>query len=217
MTFQFLCPQGHLLEGEEAQMGQPCDCPMCGMRFIIPTIAGANPSEQANQGYENTGYGNPSYDNPGYGGGQADPGYDNPSYGGYQSANQGFDYASPDAGPIDPFAAGAEAPDPFGGAIGGAESPIDAEPKLLHIPCPAGHELETPPEMVGQDVLCPYCGVQFNLRYKDSTEYKAERAAELERKELKAGKLWFQWAIIAAVIVVGSLIGMIVYSISTSG
>jgi hypothetical protein len=38
MTFQFLCPQGHLLEGEEAHMGMQCQCPQCGTAFIIPTI-----------------------------------------------------------------------------------------------------------------------------------------------------------------------------------
>ncbi len=38
MTFQFLCPQGHLLQGEEAHMGMECQCPQCGTAFIIPTI-----------------------------------------------------------------------------------------------------------------------------------------------------------------------------------
>lgn len=36
MSFQFQCPQGHLLEGDESQAGQPCTCPMCGMLFLIP-------------------------------------------------------------------------------------------------------------------------------------------------------------------------------------
>jgi hypothetical protein len=42
MTFQFLCPQGHLLQGEEAHMGLQCQCPQCGVAFIIPTIATAD-------------------------------------------------------------------------------------------------------------------------------------------------------------------------------
>lgn len=208
MSFQFLCPQGHLLEGEESQMGQQCDCPMCGMRFIIPTIAGANPA--GHQG----GYGAPQQ----YGGGQyAQPGYSEPSYGsGYEAPSQGFDFTQP----IDPFAGAVHAEqeaaaDPFESAA--ATEPVDTEPKILHIPCPAGHELETPAEMIGQDVLCPYCGVQFNLRYKDSTEYKAELAAERERKEERAGKMWFQWAIIAAVVVLLGLIGMVIYTMQTAG
>ena len=199
MTFQFLCPQGHLLEGEESQMGQQCDCPMCGMRFIIPTIAGASPAGP--QG----GHGAPEY-----GGGQA-------YGGGYQEPSTGFDFAQPTVGPIDPFAAAEpdEAASPFDGAA--AAEPVDAEPQILHIPCPAGHELETPPDMIGQDVLCPYCGVQFNLRYKDSTEYKVDLAAERERKEEKAGKMWFQWAIIAAVVVLLGLVGMVIYTMQTAG
>src|SRR6185295_8589581 len=41
MTFQFLCPQGHLLQGEEAHMGMQCQCPQCGTAFIIPTVDAA--------------------------------------------------------------------------------------------------------------------------------------------------------------------------------
>lgn len=202
MTFQFLCPQGHLLEGEESQMGQPCDCPMCGMRFIIPTIEGAQPGGGQQHG---------GYDQGGYEQGYSDPGYG----GGYQDPTGGFDPNLPQAGPIDPFASAEEGGSGFE-EMGGLAEVESVEPQMLHIPCPDGHELETPPEMVGQDVLCPYCGVQFNLRYKDSVEYKRERAAELERKEQKAGKLWFQWAIIAAIVVLGGLVGMIVYTIVQS-
>jgi hypothetical protein len=210
MTFQFLCPQGHLLEGEESQMGQQCDCPMCGMRFIIPTVGGAAPAapqggygapEYGGGQYHQPAEGQPSYADPHYGGGQAEP-------------SPGYDYSQSSAGPIDPFAAPQdESASPFDAAA----EPVDTEPKILHIPCPAGHELETPPEMIGQDVLCPYCGVQFNLRYKDSTEYKAELAAERERKEEMAGKMWFQYAIIAAVVVLLGLVGMVVYTMQTAG
>ncbi len=47
MTFQFLCPQGHLLQGEEAHMGMQCQCPQCGVAFIIPTVDGPAPSGQS--------------------------------------------------------------------------------------------------------------------------------------------------------------------------
>src|SRR2546426_1104931 len=36
MSFQFQCPQGHLLEGDPSQAGQAVNCPTCGMLFIIP-------------------------------------------------------------------------------------------------------------------------------------------------------------------------------------
>ena len=40
MPFQFYCPQGHLLEGHEAQMGQQGQCPMCGAMFMFPVLGG---------------------------------------------------------------------------------------------------------------------------------------------------------------------------------
>ena len=40
MPFQFYCPQGHLLEGHEAQMGQQGQCPMCGAMFMFPMLGG---------------------------------------------------------------------------------------------------------------------------------------------------------------------------------
>jgi hypothetical protein len=43
MPFQFYCPQGHLLEGHESQMGTPGQCPMCGAMFVFPQMAGAAP------------------------------------------------------------------------------------------------------------------------------------------------------------------------------
>src|SRR5688572_15634688 len=46
MSFQFLCPQGHLLEGIESQMGQQCQCPICGTAFIVPSPAGYSPPPQ---------------------------------------------------------------------------------------------------------------------------------------------------------------------------
>ena len=36
MSFQFCCPQGHVLQGELSQVGQLFQCPMCGSSFLIP-------------------------------------------------------------------------------------------------------------------------------------------------------------------------------------
>lgn len=36
MTFQFQCPQGHILEAESAHEGRFCLCPHCGARMEIP-------------------------------------------------------------------------------------------------------------------------------------------------------------------------------------
>lgn len=101
-----------------------------------------------------------------------------------------------------------EVPPLEAGVAPGALSEL-AGPRLLHIPCPSGHELEVPPDMIGQDVLCPHCQVQFRLREQDSVEYKRRKQEELELKDYKAGKTWFMWAVIFAILVVLGLIIMI--------
>lgn len=80
---------------------------------------------------------------------------------------------------------------------------------LLHIPCPKGHELEVPRDMLNQFVECPHCQAQFHLRERDSVEYRKKHAAEQERRWERAGQTWLQWAIIFAVLVVLGLITLI--------
>lgn len=83
------------------------------------------------------------------------------------------------------------------------------EPELLHIPCPNGHELETPLDMLEQEVLCPTCNAQFRLRKKDSREYKRKKAETEMIKEIKTGNLWLNIAIVAAVLVGLLVVGLI--------
>lgn len=130
MAFQFECPQGHLLEGEESQANTAINCPVCGMLFLVP-----------------------------------DP---------------------PAPQPVQPAAQVPEEP---------------AEPELLHIACPNGHELEVPPEMLDTEVLCPQCQVQFRLRARDSREHKAKREKQEELRDAKMNKFWFNFSITAAVLV----------------
>lgn len=136
-----------MLEGDESQAGQQCQCPTCGTLFLIPhPVAG-----------------------------------------------------HPDAGLVD----AALADDPFASA--------PPEPRLLHIPCPNGHELETPDDMLGQEVLCPHCSAQFVLREQDSLEARRLREIEMERRLREQSKAWFNWTIVIAVIVVASLVGLVLY------
>lgn len=89
------------------------------------------------------------------------------------------------------------------------------QPRLLHIPCPQGHELETPEEMLGQDVICPLCGEQYNLQYKNSIEFKREQEAERERRERRESEVWFTRAIIAAAVVLLGLAILIIMAASS--
>jgi len=101
-----------------------------------------------------------------------------------------------------------------------AEAPAEAAPpEVLHIPCPNGHELETPLDMLDQEVLCPQCHAQFLLRRKDSVEYKRKKHETEQIKEIKAGNLWLNIAIVAAVLVGLLVVGLIALSVlgKTSG
>jgi hypothetical protein len=84
------------------------------------------------------------------------------------------------------------------------------ESTLLHIPCPNGHELETPYEMLGQEVLCPQCRVRFWLRVEDSREHQVRMEERFERR----ARFWFNWSIAAAVIVGGGLLLLVSLALS---
>jgi hypothetical protein len=99
--------------------------------------------------------------------------------------------------------------------LGGASGPAvaaptaPAEPELLHIPCPNGHELETPAEMLDQEVLCPQCNAQFRLRRKNSVEYQKKKEMQEAVRLERVGGLWLTWAIIAVIAVVVGLVALI--------
>lgn len=151
MAFQFQCPQGHLLSGDESQAGQPCHCPVCQILFLIP--APLPPSEA----------------------------------------------------PVEPASAAPVHDEPPAPMI----NPEGVKPDLLHIPCPKGHELEVPRDMLEQDVLCPHCNSQFKLREKNSVEFKERQEKQQEIRDRKLGTAWLHWAIIIAVLVVFGLIILI--------
>jgi glutaredoxin len=184
MAFQFLCPEGHLLQGEESQAGQQCKCPYCGSVFLVPPpqLAAADPWVSAPptgpaRGFDQVGFQAPVEEEPGAEGPEeAFPGI---------RTGPGFSSGGP---PAD------------GPSL--EELPGGAEQNIVHILCPSGHQLETPREMLGQDAMCPYCQVQFRLRFEDSVEYRREKAEQRERKELKQGQAWMYWAIAVAVVAV---------------
>lgn len=175
MAFQFQCPQGHLLSGDESQAGQQCHCPTCGMLFIIP--------QPLTHSFE--------------GSSEVAPG----------GRFAGLNIVANTGSEVPSFAPG-ESSAPT--AIAEPEAP--AEPELLHIPCPNGHELETPLDMLDQDVLCPQCNAQFRLKRKNSVEYKKKKELEENIRLEKIGSLWLTWAIVAVVVVVVGLLGLIIAS-----
>ena len=203
MPFQFQCPHGHLLTGDESQVGQQSLCPMCGVMFIVPLPVGVTAPRLP--------YGMPP---------QAPPAMHPPmppGLAGYAPAPPAPAATQPQA-PVNPFEALKAAAEAAEAAKGSASAPADeeatpappAEPVLLHIPCPNGHELETPEEMLDQEVLCPHCQAQFVLRRTSSVEYKRQREEEARLREYKAGKFWLNLAIVVVILVVLGLAGLII-------
>lgn len=86
------------------------------------------------------------------------------------------------------------------------------EPEFLHIPCPNGHELEVPAEMLDTEVLCPQCNAQFHLRAKDSIEHIKRREQEQALREAQTNKFWYQFSIGVVVVVALLLLTLMVMS-----
>ncbi|MBI3838888.1 MAG: hypothetical protein HY288_13275 [Planctomycetia bacterium] len=181
MTFQFLCPQGHLLQGEEAHMGMQCQCPQCGMAFIIPTVE--RPSQSAAEDLIA-----PS---------QA------PQVN-LEPVSQ-FDPAAEIGAKHQPPPDEAKANLDFSEFAVSELGAAAAHESFLHIPCPNGHELETPLDMIGEQVLCPHCRAKFRLKREKSIEYLREQ----EIIDRRRARFWFQLAILAATFVGVLLLAMI--------
>ena len=194
MAFQFQCPQGHLLEAEEMDAGKTCQCPYCGLTLAIPVPAGTLPQ--------------------------------------IPSAVTPISPSSPASSPVIPAvptpaivstAAGTASELPpvvgrrrrptldasqaelnFGEEETRQNSTVDVTKKeeLFHIPCPNGHELEVPREMLEATALCPHCNSQFKLRERDSVEANRKKVIREEQQERKTSNSWLNWIVGISVAVV---------------
>jgi hypothetical protein len=226
MAFQYLCPQGHLLEGDEAQVGQKRRCPYCGTVLLVPepiqtpTPGRSLDAEQASPDDDSRA---PPDRQPAAGVSPVQPSDAQPSP--CQQAAEKPPPVPPPLGeapgrpnPLDfPQVQVAAAPGPAAGrpdAPGPFRTLAAAEQPIVHVVCPGGHPLETPREILGQQALCPFCGTQFQLRLEDSVEYREEMAREKRQKKARLARLWVRGAIIAAVALVLGVIAIILLSAS---
>ena len=198
MAFQFLCPQGHLLQADESEVGQQMQCPYCGGMFLVPqplSTAAPEPSPPAPPAFPEAGPQVPPEQPP-----KQPPFFQTPDAPAPSPEQQ-----APDFPGIQTEPQGGQAP-----AAAGVPSEFKvltaADLPIVHIACPNGHSMEAPQEMLGLEALCPFCQVQFRLRLEESVEYREEKAKEQERREIRAGQLWLRLAIAAAVVVVFGLI-----------
>jgi len=199
MSFQFLCPQGHLLQGEPSQMGQTINCPTCGILFVVPTVVSSGAQTVASV---------PPAAPPHS---QTEGEFPNLHF--RKRADRRFAHLDEPASD-EPFGAAAaeEAIPDFASSIHTAFDPVDSGPRLVHIDCPQGHELITPLDTMGQDVLCPHCGEQFTMRYENTREYKTEQHWKEEVRQQKLGKQWLIWAVVVGVLVLLMFVGMMIYT-----
>jgi hypothetical protein len=84
--------------------------------------------------------------------------------------------------------------------------------RIVTVPCPNGHPIQSAYSHMGQEILCPRCGEQFVLRYTDSLEYRRDKEVKEQAAARKLGKTWFTWAVVAACGVVVLLVALIAMS-----
>lgn len=205
MSFSFHCPEGHLLQAEPAHAGQQSQCPYCQSMFVIPSPDGSAPVEPAPPTMPAA----PPLAAPPTAAPPADFGPPVAAPPAATTPYLGQPVATPDVN--DPISAMAAAGG--GGRVGGSpQDPVESpkEPRLFHIPCPNGHELETPEDMLNEDVVCPHCYTQFQAREKDSIEYKKRKEREREIREMKTGKMWLWIAGIVGVAAILLLVALMV-------
>lgn len=205
MAFQFLCPQGHLLQADASQMGRTINCPTCGVLFVVPTVS-ASPSVQTVTQVP------PVMPPAAPESFAAEPEVDDPLNLNLRKRSSRR-FALLDEVPVEEPSQQEAFPDVASGTQS-AFDPVDSGPRLVHIDCPQGHELITPMDTMGQEVLCPHCGEQFHLRYEKTREYKAKHFWKEEARQQKLGQKWLMWAVIAGVLVLGMLAGMMIYSMN---
>lgn len=196
MTFQFLCPQGHLLQGEEAHMGMQCQCPQCGVAFIIPTIA------QATAPLTSTGPDSGSTSSNGSSLELVPLDEDKPAMIAAREEISELEVPSVELTGLEAFEEGGSR----GTELDIGELDDEAGESLLHIPCPNGHMLDVPAGMIGTRAMCPHCRVEFRLKREKSIEYQREQ----EIIDAKRAKFWFKLAIVAAGVVGVVVVFMII-------
>lgn len=186
MTFQFLCPQGHLLQGEEQHMGMQCQCPQCGVAFIIPTIERPAAPSLTGSSLDLAPIEEEKIEEEEFA----------PDLSGLAPGKSGLEHLDDEYFNSENLEAG---------SVEINEVVDELGETLLHIPCPNGHVLDVPLEMIGARVMCPHCRAEFRLKREKSIEHLREQ----ELIDARRARFWFRLAILAASVVGIALIVMV--------
>lgn len=197
MAFQFQCPQGHLLEAEETDGGKTCQCPYCGLTLAIPLPAGIPSPPMVPPPPQVPAAPLPPVPPPPI----AVP-----------------PVAPPEPPPIvghqrRPTLDATDEELSFGESKSTETTVLDIREKeeLFHIPCPNGHELEVPREMLDETALCPHCNAQFKLQERSSVEYQRKKVIREEQKERHVSNAWLYWIVGISVVVVIFLLSLVLF------
>jgi hypothetical protein len=212
MPFQFRCPQGHLLEGENEDVGQIVNCPICGVALTIPSVPytpTATPIEPAvpsQQHYHQVAANVTDTAPP-----VIEPEPETFPDGSREEAENEL------AVDTDNSQSDSEEQDNTQTEQDGNDTPDfeseNANQDELRIPCPNGHILHATRDMLDEEAICPFCEEQFELKERNSLEAIEKREVLSEKRQEKQERIFLYWGIGIMVIGIISVITfMIIYN-----
>ena len=198
MSFHFRCPNGHLLQAEDQDVGQIVNCPVCATAMAIPPNPAGPPVAMpvSPAAPVATTHYNPASLEP-----IPEASYKNQIVEDFPDVTEDSELAT-DEFNVDTGGGGhheAEAPD-FDGN--------NANRDELHIACPKGHVLAVTRDLLHEEAICPHCNESFELLERNSVEAKTKRAKQAELRAEKSERIFLYWGIAIAVLVLGGIIGL---------
>ena len=195
MSFQFLCPNGHLLQAEDQDVGQIVNCPVCATAMAIPSNPAGPPVAMPvspSAPVERVGMSDYSEAVSGPGDEEIE------SFPDVTGENElDADEFSVDTGE-----------ESHGETETSDFENNNANQDELHIACPNGHVLLVTRDLLHEEAICPHCNVSFELLERNSIEAKTRKAEQAERRAEKVERVFLYWGIAIAVLVIGGMIGL---------
>jgi len=211
MPFQFRCPQGHLLEGENEDVGQVVNCPICGVALTIPSVPytpAATPIQPPVPPDQQVPATNVTDIAPPVIEPEPENFPDVTANGSIEETENEFaihtDNSQSDSAEQDNNQAEQDGDDTLDFESGNANQ------DELRIPCPNGHILDATRDMLGEEAICPFCKEQFELKERNSLEAIEKREILSEQREEKQERMFLYWGIGIMVVGIVSVITLII-------
>jgi len=200
MPFQFRCPQGHLLEGENEDVGQIVNCPICGVALSIPSVPytpTATPLQPPIPPYQQHDQQVPAANVTDTAPPVIEPEPETfPDVTADRSTEEAknefavdTDNSQSDSAEQDNNQAEQDGDDTLDFESGNANQ------DELRIPCPNGHILDATRDMLGEEAICPFCKEQFELKERNSLEAIEKREMLSEQREERQERMFLYWGI----------------------